>query len=60
MKIRKLQSAIKHAKIDEISKFKKNLEILILEISFAGGFIEIHQLARFLQHFEIYGFSRFS
>ena len=48
-----VQSALKHAKIDENSKFKKNLENLILELPFGIGFIKIHELARFLQNFEI-------
>ena len=48
-----VQIAIKHAKIDENSKFKKKFENLILELPFGGGFIKIHQPARFLQHFEI-------
>ena len=34
-----VQIAIKHAKIDENSKFKKNLENLILELPFGIGFI---------------------
>ena len=48
-----VQSALKHAKIYENSKFKKNPKKLIPKLSFDIGFIEIHQLARFLQHFEI-------
>ena len=34
-----VQSALKHAKINENSKFKKKFEKLILELSFGGGFI---------------------
>ena len=49
-----VQSAIKHAKIDEISKFKNKIENIILELPFGIGFIGIHQLARFLQPIEIY------
>ena len=49
-----VQIALKHAKIDENSKFKKNFENLILGLPFGGGFIGIHELARFLQHFEIF------
>ena len=41
-------------------KIQKKFENLILELPFGIGFIEIHQLARFVQQFEIYGFSRFS
>ena len=37
-----VQMVIKHAKIDEISKFKKNFEKLIQKLSFGGGFIKIH------------------
>ena len=48
-----VQIAIKHAKIDENSKFKKNLENFILELPFGIGFIKIHELARFLQQFEV-------
>ena len=33
------QIAIKHAKIDENSKFKKKIEKLILELPFGTGFI---------------------
>ena len=47
-----VQIAIKHAKIVENSKFKK-IEKWILELPFGGGFIKIHQPARFVQHFEI-------
>ena len=47
-----VQSALKHAKIYENSKFKKNPKKLIPKLSFAVGFIKIHQLAQFLQHFE--------
>ena len=39
-----VQIVIKHAKIDENSK---KIEKLILELPFGGGFIKIHQLARF-------------
>ena len=47
---------------ENLRKFKiqKNFEKLILELPFGGGFIKIHNLARFLQHFEIWWFSRFS
>ena len=34
-------------------KSQKNLENLILDLSFAVGFIKIHNLARFLEHFEV-------
>ena len=34
-------------------KIQTNFENLILELPFGIGFIEIHKLARFLQHFEI-------
>ena len=45
-----VQTVIKHTKIDENSK---KIENLIPKLSFGGGFIEFHKLARFLQHFEI-------
>ena len=47
-----VQSAIKHGKMVENSNFKKKLENIILELPFGGGFIKIHQPARFLQQFE--------
>ena len=34
-------------------KIQKYFEKFIPKLSFAVGFIEIHQIARFLQHFEI-------
>ena len=43
-----VQIVIKHAKIDENSK---KIENLIPKLSFGGGFIKFHKLARFLQHF---------
>ena len=47
-----VQIAIKNAKIVESSKFKK-IENIIPELQFGIGFIGIHKLARFLQHFEV-------
>ena len=49
-----VQNHTKCAKIDENSKFKKKIENLIRELPFGIGFIGIHELARFLQHFEIW------
>ena len=37
-------------------KIQKKFENLILELPFGTGFIEIHQLARFVQHFEKWRF----
>ena len=48
-----VQSAVKHAKIVENSKFEKKFENIILELSFGVGCIKINHLARFLQQFEI-------
>ena len=55
-----VQIAIKHAKNRRKFKIQKKFENLILELPFGIGFIEIHQLARFLQHFEISQKSGFS
>ncbi len=43
-----VQTAIKHQKIDENQIFQFFKEKLNLDLSFAQGFIKIHQLARFL------------
>ena len=54
-----VHTTIKHSKIVENFKiliFPKNM---ILELPFGIGFIEIHQLARFLQQFEIWWFPDF-
>ena len=40
-----VQSALKHLKIDEISR--KKIENLILELPFGVGFIKIHEFAQF-------------
>ena len=42
-----VQSAIKHIKIYENSKFEKKIENIILELPFGIGFIRIRKQARF-------------